>query len=91
MEDFFFIIVGIDSNHKEYWVRNTDPIVWSDDKTDSKKYVSVVDADIDIKSNKDTFKLILNSSSMEKIDVYKMDKDWNRLKVYAGLNKRSML
>ena len=83
----YFIVAGKDSYETLYWLRNTDPVMWCSEKSDAKVYLNMTDADLDIKLNEDTFRLIFESSNMKYINIYEIDKSGNIVQTYTSLKK----
>ena len=73
MEENYFIAAGIDSKNNVYWIQNTDPVMWSDDKSKAKRYENISNAEFDIYMNQDTIRLIFDSSSMSTVEIYEIE------------------
>ena len=77
MENKFYIAAGIDKDDNLYWLKNTDPVMWCDDKSECKRWLSLGEAKSDIDSCKSTFDIIFSSSNMKNISVYETDNNGN--------------
>lgn len=91
MNNNWFITAGVDKNDNVFWIKNTDPVVWCNEKTDAKRYINISDADFDIRLNEDTFRLIFNSSNMNSIEVYEVNEKWEILDAHVLLDRKGII
>lgn len=87
MNNTFYIIAGIDEENKLYWLRNSNPMLWSDEISDCKKYLTPTDAKSDIHVDESTFRLIFGHSAMKKILLYEMNEDFNIIRSFLVIEK----
>ena len=90
MGDCYFIIVGIDKEDNKYWVSNTDPVLWSTGISESKRYLSRLDAENDVYFNLGTFKTVFRSTSLYKIMIYETDIHGNIVAEYKIIDKKDI-
>ena len=87
MNSPFFIAAGVDKDNKHYWIKNLDPIIWCNDKSDCKKWLTYNEVRSEILRDEESFRSIFNTSNMMMVLVYEVNEDYNIFSIADILNK----
>ena len=71
----YFVVVGEDDNHHKFWSTNLNPVTWSNDFSEAKRYNTLYDSEFDINlhTTVEFVKCLFDEQKINTISVYEIE------------------